>query len=60
MWQMVFAYVFVWGWIIPFYVESFFNCSFQVLIFSPYYAKIANGDRMTRDVGMVIYGGWRF
>ena len=50
MWQMVFAYVLVQGWIITSYVESLFNCSFDVMIFSTHYAKIVNCDIVTRDV----------
>ena len=60
MWQMILAYVFVQGWIIFSYIESLFDYSFYVLIFSPHYAKVVNCDSMTRDVGMVIDGGWRF
>ena len=44
MWQMVFTYVLVQGWIIASYVESLFYCSFDVMIFSPHYAKIVNCD----------------
>ena len=50
MWQMVLAYAFVQGWIISSYIESLFDCSFYVLIFSPNYAEIVNCDSMTRDV----------
>ena len=57
---MVLAYVFVQGWIISSYIESLFDCFFYVLIFSPHYAEIVNCDSMTRDVRVVIDGGWRF
>ena len=30
----------------------------EVLVLSPQYGEVVNGDIMTRDVEMVIYGGW--
>ena len=58
MWQMVLVYIFVKGWIIQPYVQGLFYESREVLVLSPQYGKIVNGDRMTRDVIMVMYGGW--
>ena len=40
MWQMVFAYVSVEEWIIDPYVQCFFHCSVEVLVFSPDYGKL--------------------
>ena len=53
---MVLANVLIQGWIISSYVNGFFYCSFYVLIFSPHYAEVVNGDSMTRDVVVVIDG----
>ena len=50
---MVFAYVFVKGWIIDPYVQCFFDCSTEVLVFPPNYIEIINSDLVTTDVAMV-------
>ena len=50
---MVFAYVFVKGWIIDPYVQCFFDCSTEVLVFPPNYIEIINSDLVTTDVTMV-------
>ena len=50
---MVFAYVFVKGWIIDPYVQCFFDCSTEVLVFPPNYIEIINSDLLTTDVTMV-------
>ena len=54
---MVFAYVFVKGWIIDPYVQCFFDCSTEVLVFPPNYIEIINSDLVTTDVTMVKYWG---
>ena len=51
--QMVFAYVFVKGWIIDPYVQCFFDCSTEVLVFPPNYIEVINSDLVTTDVTMV-------
>ena len=40
------------------YVQGFFYCSQEVMILSPQDGKVVNGDIMSRDVNMVMYGGW--
>ena len=50
MWQMVFAYVSIKGWIIDPYVQCFFYCSVEVLVFPPHYAKIIYGNIVTSGV----------
>ena len=54
---MVFANVLVRGWIIDSDVKSLFDCSQEVLIFSPHYTEVVNCDTVTRDDRMVIDGG---
>ena len=55
--HMVLAYIPVQGWIIDPYVESFFNCSNEVLVFPPHCAEIVSSDIVTLDVAMVKYWG---
>ena len=43
-WQMVFANIFVKGWIINSDVQSLFYGSQKVLTFSSHYFKVVNGD----------------
>ena len=50
---MVFAYVFVKGWIIDPYIQCFFYCSTEVLVLPPNYIEIINSDLVTTDVTMV-------
>ena len=50
---MVFTYVFVKGWIIDPYVQCFYDCSTEVLVFPPNYIEIINSDLVTTDVAMV-------
>ena len=57
---MVFAYVFVKGWIIDPYVQCFFDCSTEVLVFPSNYIEIVNSDLVTTDVTMVKYWGGAF
>ena len=52
-WQVVFAYVSIQGWIIDPNVESFFDGSHHVLVLSPHYAKIISANQVTRDVIVV-------
>ena len=58
MWQMVLANISVQGWIIDPNVESFFDGSHEVLVLSPHYAEVIYVNHMTRDVIVVIDGGW--
>ena len=54
---MVFAYFSIKGWIIDPYVQCFFYCSVEVLVFPPHCAKIIYGNIVTSGVKMVIYWG---
>ena len=56
-WQMVFAYISIKGWIIDPYIQGLFDGPHEVLVISPQYGKIVNTDRMTRGVNMVMYRG---
>ena len=56
-WQMVFANVFVKGWIIISDKQSLFYGSQEVLTFSSHYFKVVNSDIVTRDDRMVVDGG---
>ena len=55
--QMVFANIFVKGWIVYPYVYSFFDQPHKVVILSPYYTEVINGSIMTCEGIMVIDGG---
>ena len=55
--QMVFAYVFIEGWIIYPYVYCFFHSCDQVLVLPPHSAEVVNCGTMTSDGRMVIYWG---
>ena len=55
--QMVFANVFVEGWIINPNVHSFFYQPHKVVILSPHYTEIINGGIMTCDGIVVMDGG---
>ena len=55
--QMVFAYVFVQGWIVDPYVYSFLYQPHEVLILPPHYAKVFKCSAMTCDVTVVIEWG---
>ena len=54
MWQMVFAYVSIWGWIIDPNIWSFFDGSHEVLVLSSHYTKIIYADIVT-NAAMVTY-----
>ena len=56
MWQMVFAHISIEGWIIDPYVQSLFYCSHLVQVLPPNNIEIVNGDTVTTDVAVVIYG----
>ena len=56
MWQMVFAHISVQGWIIDPYVYCLFNCSHLVQVLPPNNFKIVDGNLVTTDVTVVIYG----
>ena len=58
MWQMVLANVSIQGWIIDPNIESLFDGSHKVLVLSPHYTEVFYADHMTRDVMVVIDGGW--
>ena len=51
--QMVFANVFVEGWIINPYVYGFFDQPFLVVLLSPHHTEVVNCGVMTCDVVMV-------
>ena len=54
---MVFAYVFIEGWIIDPYVYCFFYGSHEVLVLPSHYAEIFYSSSMTCGAVMVIYWG---
>ena len=54
--QMVFANIFVKGWIVYPYVYSFFDHPHKVVILSPHYTEVINGSIMTCDGITVIDG----
>ena len=56
MWQMVFAHISVEGWIIDPYVQSLFYCSYLVQVLPPNNFEIVDGNTVTTDVIVVIYG----
>ena len=56
MWQMVFAHISVEGWIIDPYVQSLFYCSYLVQVLPPNNFEIVDGNTVTTDVAVVIYG----
>ena len=56
MWQMVFAHISVKGWIIEPYVQSLFYCPNLVQVLPPNNFEIIDGNPVTTDVTMVIYG----
>ena len=53
MWQMVFANIFVEGWIVNPYVYSFLDQPRKVVILSPHHTEVVNCGVMTCDVVMV-------
>ena len=60
LWQMVFANISVEGWIIDPYVQSLFYCSYLVHFLPPNNFEIVDGNTVTTDVTMVIYGRGSF
>ena len=56
MWQMVFAHISVEGWTIDPYVQSHFYCPDLVQVLPPNNFEIIDGNTVTTDVTMVIYG----
>ena len=56
MWQMVFANISVEGWIIDPYVLCLFYCSYLVQVLPPNNFEIVDGNTVTTDVPVVIYG----
>ena len=56
MWQMVFTHISVEGWIIDPYVQSLFYCPNLVQVLPPNNFEIIDGNTVTTDVTMVIYG----
>ena len=40
MWQMVFAYVPIYGWIIDPNIQNFFDDSHEVLVLSAHYTEV--------------------
>ena len=53
---MVFAHISIAGWIIDPYVQSLFYCSHLVQVLPPNNIEIVDGDTVTTDVAVVIYG----
>ena len=53
---MVFDHISVQGWIIDPYVYNLFNCSHLVPVLPPNNFKIVDGNLVTTDVTMVMYG----
>ena len=56
MWQMVFAHISVEGWIIDPYVQSLFYCPNLVQVLPPNNFEVIDGNTVTTDVTVVIYG----
>ena len=56
MWQMVFAHISIKGWIIDPYVQNLFYCSYQVQVLPRNSVKVVDGNIVTSDVAVVIYG----
>ena len=56
MWQVVFANISIEGWINDPYVQSLFYCSHLVQVLPPNNIEIIDGDIVTTDVAVVIYG----
>ena len=56
MWQMVFAHISIEGWIIDPYVQSLHYCSHLVQVLPPNNVEIVDGNIVTIDVVVVIYG----
>ena len=56
MWQMVFTHISVKGWIIDPNVQSLFYCPDLVQVLPPNNFEIIDGNTVTTDVTMVIYG----
>ena len=53
---MVFAHISVEGWIIDPYVQSLFYCANLAQVLPPNNFEIIDGNTVTTDVTMVIYG----
>ena len=56
MWQMVFTHISIKGWIIDPYVQSLFYCSHLVQVLPPNNVEIVDGNIVTSDVTVDIYG----
>ena len=54
---MVFAYVFIQGWVIDPYKHGFFDQPREVLLFPAHHCEVVNSGWMTWDVAMVKYRG---
>ena len=54
--MMVFGNISIEGWIIDPYVQSLFYCSHLVQVLSLNNTEIVDGDTVTTDVAVVIYG----
>ena len=54
MWQMVFTYISIEGWIIDPYVQSLFYCSHLVQVLPSNNVKVVDGNIVTSDVAVVI------
>ena len=56
MWQMVFTHISIEGWIVDPYVQILFYCSHLVQVLPPNNVKVVDGNIVTSDVALVIYG----
>ena len=56
MWQIVFNHISIEGWIIDPYVQSLFYCSHLVQVLPPNNVEVVDGNIVTSDVAVVIYG----
>ena len=54
--QMVFTHISVKGWIIDPYVQSLFYCSHLVQVLPPNNVEVVDGNIVTSDGTVVIYG----
>ena len=56
MWQLVFAYISIKGWVIHSDDDGFFHGSCQIVIFSAHNAVVVDRYIMTSDIMMVMNG----
>ena len=56
MWQMVFTHISIEGLIIDPYIQSLFYCSHLVQVLPPNNVEVVDGNTVTSDVTVVMYG----